>query len=109
MTIYTKTGDRGKTTLFSGERVTKDHDRIQACGDMDELNAAIGVLIASLDPAGGQTGAQLMRIQSDLLHAEPGWRQPPARRPGSAWRPSRKRPAAPWSLSSMPWRPNCPN
>lgn len=82
MTIYTKTGDRGKTTLFSGERVTKDHNRIRACGDLDELNAAIGVLIASLDPADGQTGDQLMRIQSDLLHAG-AWL---AATPGSASR-----------------------
>lgn len=69
MKIYTHTGDGGKTTLFSGERVAKDHDRISACGELDELNAVIGMLAASLGPGAGSTGEQLRRIQSDLLQA----------------------------------------
>lgn len=45
MKIYTKTGDKGKTSLFGGERVTKDHIRIEAYGSIDELNAYMAVLI----------------------------------------------------------------
>ena len=51
MKIYTGTGDRGKTSLFSGERVFKASDRIEAYGDLDELNSIIGALIASLPTA----------------------------------------------------------
>jgi len=46
MKIYTKTGDKGETSLFGGMRITKTHDRIQAHGHIDELNAQIGVVIA---------------------------------------------------------------
>src|SRR5215208_117570 len=41
--IYTKTGDRGDTGLFGGGRVGKDHPRVEAYGDVDELNAAVGL------------------------------------------------------------------
>jgi cob(I)alamin adenosyltransferase len=41
--IYTRTGDEGDTGLFGGGRVTKDHPRVEAYGDIDELNAAIGM------------------------------------------------------------------
>ena len=41
--IYTKTGDDGRTGLFGGGRVEKDHVRVEAYGDVDELNAVIGV------------------------------------------------------------------
>ena len=43
MKIYTKTGDRGDTGLFGGGRVSKHHPRVEAYGDVDELNAAIGL------------------------------------------------------------------
>jgi len=43
MKIYTKTGDKGETGLFGGGRVPKDHARVAAYGDVDELNSAIGV------------------------------------------------------------------
>ena len=43
MKIYTRTGDRGETGLFGGGRVPKDHPRVAAYGDVDELNSAIGV------------------------------------------------------------------
>jgi len=42
--IYTKTGDDGQTALFGGGRVAKDHARVEAYGDVDELNACIGVV-----------------------------------------------------------------
>ena len=47
MKIYTKTGDAGTTGLFGGGRVGKDHPRVEAYGDVDELNAAIGVARAA--------------------------------------------------------------
>ena len=44
MKIYTKTGDKGQTSLVSGERVPKNHLRIEAYGTVDELNACLGVM-----------------------------------------------------------------
>lgn len=48
MKIYTKTGDKGKTSLFTGERVSKAHGLIESFGTLDELNTQIGALISSL-------------------------------------------------------------
>jgi len=45
--IYTRTGDNGDTGLGDGERVAKDDPRIEAIGAVDELNSALGVLLAS--------------------------------------------------------------
>lgn len=47
MKIYTKTGDEGETGLFGGGRVGKDHPRVRTYGDVDELNAAIGLARAT--------------------------------------------------------------
>ncbi len=44
MKIYTKTGDKGQTSLLSGERVAKYHERIEAYGTIDELNSFVGLL-----------------------------------------------------------------
>jgi cob(I)alamin adenosyltransferase len=49
MKIYTKTGDAGDTGLFGGGRVAKSHPRVEAYGDVDELNAFLGVVRAT-DP-----------------------------------------------------------
>lgn len=46
MKIYTKTGDEGKTSLFSGGRVSKSHLRVEAYGTVDELNSYLGVVRA---------------------------------------------------------------
>lgn len=48
MKLYTKTGDDGTTGLFGGERVSKNHPRVTAYGEVDELNAAIGVVLANV-------------------------------------------------------------
>jgi cob(I)alamin adenosyltransferase len=43
MKLYTKTGDKGNTTLYTGERVTKDSVRVEAYGTIDEFDAALGL------------------------------------------------------------------
>ena len=51
MKIYTKTGDKGETGLFKGPRVPKHNFRVEAYGDVDELNAVVGVLLVHIsDP-----------------------------------------------------------
>lgn len=69
MKVYTGTGDGGKTSLFSGERLAKSDDRIEAYGDVDELNAVIGSVAASLPEHNDATQLrlQLTLIQSDLF------------------------------------------
>ncbi|MBW2241334.1 MAG: cob(I)yrinic acid a,c-diamide adenosyltransferase [Deltaproteobacteria bacterium] len=47
MKIYTKRGDRGETDLFGGERVGKDHHRVEAYGEVDELNSVLGMAAAA--------------------------------------------------------------
>jgi len=44
--IYTRTGDKGKTGLGDGSRVDKDHVRVEAIGDIDELNSVLGLLLS---------------------------------------------------------------
>ena len=68
MKIYTGGGDRGKTSLFSGERVRKDHGRIEAYGDADELNSIIGALISALPEKQQDVRNELQCIQSDIFH-----------------------------------------
>lgn len=68
MKIYTGSGDRGKTSLFSGERVAKDHERIEAYGDLDELNSVIGALAAALPPQAGEVRPELEAVQADLFN-----------------------------------------
>jgi cob(I)alamin adenosyltransferase len=62
--IYTKTGDKGQTSLGDGKRVAKHALRVQAFGTVDEANAAIG--LARLH-AKGRQDAMLARIQNDLF------------------------------------------
>jgi cob(I)alamin adenosyltransferase len=63
--IYTRTGDTGETGLVDGSRVSKADARLQAMGDVDEANSAIGVAIATL--ADADVRAALTRIQNDLF------------------------------------------
>jgi cob(I)alamin adenosyltransferase len=67
MKIYTGTGDRGKTSLFSGERVTKSDRRIEAYGDVDELNSLLGALAAKLPEKQSDIAGRLHMIQSELF------------------------------------------
>lgn len=65
MKIYTKTGDKGKTSLFSGARVSKGHLRIHAYGTVDELNSYIGLL---RDLSGDEKmNSELIQIQDRLF------------------------------------------
>lgn len=63
--IVTRTGDDGTTGLASGERIGKDRLRVAALGDVDELNSAIGVLLAEALPAGARDA--LAGVQHDLF------------------------------------------
>jgi cob(I)alamin adenosyltransferase len=67
--IYTKTGDQGETALGDGARVAKDHPRVAAYGDVDELNAVLGLLLAHQPPGPDAAAfAELLRgIQNDLF------------------------------------------
>lgn len=51
MKIYTKTGDKGSTSLYGGKRVSKDDIQIEAYGTVDELNAHIGLLVSLIELA----------------------------------------------------------
>ncbi|MBI3401660.1 MAG: cob(I)yrinic acid a,c-diamide adenosyltransferase [Acidobacteria bacterium] len=65
MKIYTRTGDTGETSLFDGTRTTKDDPRVDAYGDIDELNAWLGLVRASgLDAA---LDAEVIHLQRDLF------------------------------------------
>ena len=69
MKIYTRTGDTGETSLFDGTRVQKSDARVDAYGDVDELNACLGLARASgpnskMDP---EIEVELVRLQRDLF------------------------------------------
>ena len=65
MKIYTRTGDSGDTGLFDGTRVAKSDPRVAAYGDLDELNAWLG--LARVDVADDQLSGMLQAIQRDLF------------------------------------------
>ena len=76
--IYTRTGDKGKTSLIGGARVSKSHRRLDAYGTVDELNSWIGVLqteiaMVFIDPvrfgsAVAMLGQRMTLIQNDLFN-----------------------------------------
>ncbi len=77
MKIYTKTGDKGQTSLVGGTRVSKTHVRIEAYGTVDELNAWLGMLRDQKE--GAKYAAEIEQIQerlftigSNLALEEPG-------------------------------------
>jgi len=65
MSIATKTGDNGTTALMYNRRVPKTHPRIEACGAIDELNAAVGVARAAAKE--DYVRNQLLPVQQDLV------------------------------------------
>ena len=74
MAIYTRTGDKGETSLFNKKRVSKADIRVEAYGTIDELNSIIGVVIAEVQSQklkiksySLKLKVELTRIQNDLL------------------------------------------
>jgi cob(I)alamin adenosyltransferase len=68
--LYTRTGDAGETSLFGGARVRKDDARVDSYGEVDELNAWLGIVRAALASPGTDTTTldeALVRIQRDLF------------------------------------------
>jgi cob(I)alamin adenosyltransferase len=65
MSIATKTGDHGTTGLMYGHRVPKNHPRVEACGTLDELNAALGLARATATEK--FVGENLFWIQKSLV------------------------------------------
>ncbi|HET6882512.1 MAG TPA: cob(I)yrinic acid a,c-diamide adenosyltransferase [Pirellulales bacterium] len=88
MKIYTKTGDGGETGLFGGPRVRKDDPRVEAMGDVDELNACVG--LALCEPLAEPIERLLTTIQNELFDlgaelASPDPESMGTRRVTSAW------------------------
>lgn len=65
MKIYTRTGDAGETGLFDGRRVSKSDPRVEAYGEIDELNAVIGLVLA--EGVDEDVAAMLRSVQRDLF------------------------------------------
>ena len=71
--IYTRTGDKGTTGLANGDRVAKNHTRIDAYGTVDETNASLGLVLHALEQEGPNKEddidlqAMILRIQNDLF------------------------------------------
>ncbi|HEX5538967.1 MAG TPA: cob(I)yrinic acid a,c-diamide adenosyltransferase [Methylophilaceae bacterium] len=63
--IYTRTGDKGTTGLGDGTRVDKDSLRVEAMGEVDELNAIVGILLT--EPLAEPIRTALTRVQHDLF------------------------------------------
>ncbi len=66
MKVYTKTGDKGDTSLFHGGRVPKDHARTHAYGTVDEVVSALGIARAEL---GGEWHDAVLAVQRELFVA----------------------------------------
>lgn len=66
MKIYTKTGDKGKTALFGGKRVSKNDIQIEAYGTVDELNSQLGLLISYLPSKDSELPKKIQAILFDL-------------------------------------------
>jgi cob(I)alamin adenosyltransferase len=67
MPIYTRTGDKGKTSLFDGTRVYKSDVRVETYGTIDELNSMIGVVVSGLNVQDARLKKELETIQHDLF------------------------------------------
>jgi cob(I)alamin adenosyltransferase len=94
MKLYTGTGDDGTTGMFGGDRVGKDHPRIEAYGSVDELNALIGLAVAVGPPADapartlpeilGKVQSRLFDLGADLATPQGGKHEGKVRRVSDA-------------------------
>ena len=66
MSIVTKTGDQGETSLMYGRRVSKNDPRVEAYGAVDELTAAVGIARANCEDK--FVGEQIFAVQKDLIN-----------------------------------------
>lgn len=67
MKIYTRTGDKGETSLFGGGRVMKNHPRVQAYGTLDEVNSLLGAVLAFLPSDLKEVQKNLFWLQNRLF------------------------------------------
>lgn len=65
MKVYTKTGDKGTTSLVGGKRVPKNHPRVEAYGDMDELISFLGIVLSDMHTRHEKD--MLRKIQENLM------------------------------------------
>lgn len=70
MSVYTRLGDKGKTSLYGGKTVSKGSLRIDAYGSIDELNSSLGVVIAELKNS--KIKKELLLVQNDLFEIGAG-------------------------------------
>jgi cob(I)alamin adenosyltransferase len=70
MKIYTKTGDKGDTALFGGQRVPKDNLRVEAYGTVDELNSVLGIVLADYNDSGIELVLRPIQMKLFALGAE---------------------------------------
>jgi cob(I)alamin adenosyltransferase len=76
MTIYTRSGDRGETDLLGGVRVPKDTARLEVCGDLDELDAWLGMVRCESLPDGAaalieQLQRRMVDVRAELVTIPP--------------------------------------
>lgn len=67
MPIYTRTGDKGQTSLFDGTRVAKSHARVETYATIDELNSFLGAAVAHMRSKHPRVKKELQRIQHELF------------------------------------------
>jgi cob(I)alamin adenosyltransferase len=79
MKIYTKGGDQGETGLLGGVRVPKDDLRIKTYGTLDELNAVLGIVLASQDVS-GEIRSKVLRVQGELFQFGAELATPPGKK-----------------------------
>lgn len=70
MAIYTRTGDSGTTALFTGQRVSKTHPRVEAYGTLDELNATLSLCVCACACAQHRTLLESIQLQIFWFSAE---------------------------------------
>ncbi|HFZ8993003.1 TPA: two-domain cob(I)yrinic acid a,c-diamide adenosyltransferase PduO [Citrobacter freundii] len=70
MAIYTRTGDSGTTALFTGQRVSKTHPRVEAYGTLDELNAALSLCVCAVSSPQHRTLLEAIQLQLFWFSAE---------------------------------------